>query len=413
MIPDLSSRFHFLIRIKGQNTNTTGKFGIYGGNGIRGYHNIGIPDCSVPVETPVPELCTQDKQSFQNQPLTFAQVKYFGNTTIVAYEFNIPFKHATVGMYGNCLTKNNNYHVLKRTGFQKGEIVKTKTMIRFIDERDPDLCMTGAQVNSMDDNGNNMLAAGSGEWYSFRFDLEGHIPMKQGKVGIYGGYKISYYDMLVPDCSGNSPPVVEEDPSPPSTCENYPMKVSEVDLIGSCPPVEPDLTSPPTKAPTPPPTDRPTFPPTKAPTFPPTKAPTLPPTDRPTRSPTKAPTLPPTKAPTLPPTNPPGPQAFCFKPNGCNAVSCAFQCPTGIPAGYYPDLIDCRSYCKCTGTTAHSRYETCQHGLLWDPRGRNAAGQTSYNWLSGVYGRGTLWGSNGGICNWSYNINDNRPQGCP
>merc|ERR1712115_472141 len=111
------------------------------------------------------------------------------------------------------------------------------------------------------------------------------------------------------------------------------MKVSEVDLIGSCPPVEPDLTSPPT--------DRPTRSPTKAPTLPPTKAPTLPPT--------KAPTLPPTKAPTPPPTNPPGPQAFCFKPDGCNAVSCAFQCPTGIPAGHYPDLTDCRSYCKCTG----------------------------------------------------------------
>lgn len=169
---------------------------------------------------------------------------------------------------------------------------------------------------------------------------------------------------------------------------------------------------PPTKAPVSPtkapvsPTKSPTVSPTKAPTVSPTKTPTASPTNAPTVSPTKAPVAP-TKAPVAP-TKPDLPIAFCTKPKSCRGISCVMYCPTGLPAGYYSDLKDKRSYCKCTGTKAPSRYETCQHGLVWDPRGWSAAKKASFKWLQD-YGPGKLWASNGGICNWSYNIHDDRP----
>ena len=57
---------------------------------------------------------------------------------------------------------------------------------------------------------------------------------------------------------------------------------------------------------------------------------------------------------------------FFTKPSSYNTSSCTMYCPTSVPAGYYSDLKDYRSYCKCTSTQAPSRYQTCQHSLIWD-----------------------------------------------
>jgi len=85
-------------------------------------------------------------------------------------------------------------------------------------------------------------------------------------------------------------------------------------------------------------------------------------------------------------------------------------CPDGIPAGYYPDLTNKSSYCKCTGTAAPSRRETCLHGLQWDT--------VQWAYLTGddnggtTLGSGGYWGTIGGVCNWDYGVSDqtrNRP----
>jgi len=104
----------------------------------------------------------------------------------------------------------------------------------------------------------------------------------------------------------------------------------------------------------------------------------------------------------------------CSRPKNCSSHSCAVQCPSHVPAGYYPDLNDCQSYCKCTGTHTPSRYETCLHGLYYDPlRWNNARGvrrrKKGSKWLGGGWGRGTYWGSNGGSCSWPSYVKDDRP----
>lgn len=68
------------------------------------------------------------------------------------------------------------------------------------------------------------------------------------------------------------------------------------------------------------------------------------------------------------------------------------SCGWGVPAGYYPDLDNCNAYCKCTGTTAPSRYEIVNTGLEWD----NFQQEESNYYLPGVYGKDGAWGTNGG-----------------
>jgi len=74
------------------------------------------------------------------------------------------------------------------------------------------------------------------------------------------------------------------------------------------------------------------------------------------------------------------------------------SCPEGIPAGYYPDLTNKIGYCKCTGTSASSRYEKCPNGLHWD--------SVKWAYLTGngpdgtLLGSGGYFGTGGGLCNW-------------
>jgi len=140
-----------------------------------------------------------------------------------------------------------------------------------------------------------------------------------------------------------------------------------------------------------------------------------------TPSPTSKPVAPPTMEPTTSKQSgsdgTSSPAFVCSRPADCSGVSCQIQCPLDVPTGYYPDLSGCDSYCYCTGTRAPSRYETCQHGLLWDPLGWNAprnhrGARAAFHYLSGAYGKGTLWGSTGGTCNYASSINDTRPAGC-
>jgi len=209
MVADQKSRFYFLLKMEGAVTNTTSLHGIYGGNGMRGYHNIGVPDCSAPVETPLTQVCNYGKKEFADQAIFFATRKYANGYTYIGYEFNIAFASATIGMLGNCITRNNNYHVMKRTGYQSGEIIKTKPMKRFTDTRDPNTCMAGAKVSTYW-NGQNLIPADDNGWYSFRLDLEGDVPTTQGVVGVTGGKQLSYYPLPVPDCSNMNYPAYQE-----------------------------------------------------------------------------------------------------------------------------------------------------------------------------------------------------------
>merc|ERR1711865_156293 len=187
-------------------------------------------------------------------------------------------------------------------------------------------------------------------------------------------------------------------------------------LSGECLPICMDTTRPPTlQATLPPVVDAQTLPPVvDARTLPPTDQATTmspttvaPTTNTPTTaSPTKNPTNAPTKNPTSAPTKPVDPGSFCHAlgvKNGCDLKgpgSCAIQpgpndepsCGWGVPVGYYPDLSNCNAYCRCTGTTAPSRYEIVNTGLEWD--NFQQGGATYY--LDGKFGKNGAWGTNGG-----------------
>ena len=83
-----------------------------------------------------------------------------------------------------------------------------------------------------------------------------------------------------------------------------------------------------------------------------------------------------------------GPGSCQINPGPNNEPSCGF----GVPAGYYPDLNNCNAYCKCTGTTAPSRYEIVNTGLEWD----NFQQEGSNYYLPGQMGKDGAWGTNGG-----------------
>jgi len=105
--------------------------------------------------------------------------------------------------------------------------------------------------------------------------------------------------------------------------------------------------------------------------------------------------------PTPAPTPSPGGDSFCVQGNYVNGWG---TCPDGIPDGYYPDLTNKDGYCKCTGTSAPSRYERCPNGLKWDT--------VSWAYLTGndpsgsALGYGGLWATIGGICNWANSVSD-------
>jgi len=104
----------------------------------------------------------------------------------------------------------------------------------------------------------------------------------------------------------------------------------------------------------------------------------------------------------LTPEYPANEQCFaCVKPEDCVGISCDIVggCGDGIPAGYYPDLTNCNSYCKCTGTVASSRYETCNAGLEWDTHQ-----QGTNQYLPGNFGNDGLGGTNGGGCGWDWQM---------
>jgi len=63
-----------------------------------------------------------------------------------------------------------------------------------------------------------------------------------------------------------------------------------------------------------------------------------------------------------------GHELFCVKPEGCTDNRCTYECPAGIPKGFYPDPLDCQGYCHCSGGEGPSWWETvAAEDLVWDP----------------------------------------------
>ena len=52
-----------------------------------------------------------------------------------------------------------------------------------------------------------------------------------------------------------------------------------------------------------------------------------------------------------------------------------------------------------------SRYESCFHGLVWDPICQNVAGFAAFQWLDPSEEVPGNQGSTGGCCNWVHLVN--------
>jgi len=102
-------------------------------------------------------------------------------------------------------------------------VYNTTDITLFTQERDPDLCMYGAGISSVTPEGEQMLVGDN--QYGIAVKLQGNVEATQNQYGIYGleGRRDYQYTML-PDCTNT---VFQY-------CENYPMKISELDLLGKC-----------------------------------------------------------------------------------------------------------------------------------------------------------------------------------
>ena len=93
-----------------------------------------------------------------------------------------------------------------------------QTMVR---ENDPNLCMQGIKLQ-------NRAIIGS-HLYFFELKIKGEVSLKTLQYGIYSGNQYKEYDFVEsPVCS--STPTCSNEP----TCKNYPLKISEISMLGKC-----------------------------------------------------------------------------------------------------------------------------------------------------------------------------------
>lgn len=95
-----------------------------------------------------------------------------------------------------------------------------KTSDTEFSQPDSDLCMEGVKIDV--DNLTN-----DSDWFLVILVLRGEVASTEMEYGTFGNPNAREYNSIQsPDCSATA--------YVPPSCENYPMKVSEVDLLGKC-----------------------------------------------------------------------------------------------------------------------------------------------------------------------------------
>jgi hypothetical protein len=102
-------------------------------------------------------------------------------------------------------------------------VYNTTDIHMFTEERDADLCMYGAEISPITPEGEQVVVGDN--QYGIAVRLQGNVEATQMQYGVYGksGRRDYQYSMM-PDCTNTVA----------SYCENYPMKISELDLLGKC-----------------------------------------------------------------------------------------------------------------------------------------------------------------------------------
>jgi len=162
--------------------------------------------------------------SFKNQML----YSYGGTAVANVDHFTMPYE-------GTCQWAG--YKIMKQIGesdeFEEVFSAKGSDMHLFNEELDPDLCMNGAKVSTLTPDGEQTVAEDT--TYQIIMYLHGKVDWKFMEYGVIGKGSVGYMNGIRRDYNwGCKFPVCK-------ACESYPLKVSEVDLIGNCEQVPIDL----------------------------------------------------------------------------------------------------------------------------------------------------------------------------
>jgi len=163
--------------------------------------------------------CNKSNYLFRKGEIWFADSAYnpIEDVTYFSYEYYVPFDHFTINFVGDCDFKE--YKLKRRTSKGHGVTVKKGLPDIYTDSLDTDLCVNGAAFNNFDENG-KVIPDGRA-WHYFTIQIKGKILNQEGSYGIFSSGRARYGDIKVPKC-------------PFKACKHYPMKISEVDLLGKC-----------------------------------------------------------------------------------------------------------------------------------------------------------------------------------
>jgi len=137
--------------------------------------------------------------------------------------------HFTFPYEGSCNFKE--YEIVKIGHDGSYDVVlnvKGPDMHLFNDELDPDLCMHGAKLSSHTPEGEQTVVGDNA--YEIVLVLHGKVDWRYMEYGVFGkdGRRDYHSACKFPVCTA---------------CENYPLKISEVDLVGNCEQVPIDFLS--------------------------------------------------------------------------------------------------------------------------------------------------------------------------
>jgi len=213
--------YYTKITLEGLVPRKTGQIGIFSNN-RKDYFDITVPDCSMMKNVePVRNSCNASQDEL-GDVLQYADTAYDmrHGVTYFSYDFKESFDYFMLPTVGKCHFKG--YELRKRSEeYASGLLVKSAPVEILTYTRDNALCMLGAKFDIP-----LTTEIDSNESYFFVIILEGFVDKTEGQYGILGDGMKGYHNIVIPDCTR-----VEY---PPTNCNNYPMKISEVDLSGKC-----------------------------------------------------------------------------------------------------------------------------------------------------------------------------------